>query len=84
MSVEPNWAPRFAVYGDLGLENAQSMPRLLDDVSKGMYDAVLHVGDMCYDMYENQSYKGDAFMNMIEPIAAQLPYMVCVGNHEEA
>lgn len=25
---------------------------------------------------------GDDFMNLIEPIAANLPYMTCVGNHE--
>jgi len=27
---------------------------------------------------------GDAFMNQIQPIATYLPYMTCVGNHEQA
>lgn len=27
---------------------------------------------------------GDAFMNQIQPIAGYLPYMTCVGNHEQA
>lgn len=27
---------------------------------------------------------GDAFMNQIQTIAAYVPYMTCVGNHEAA
>lgn len=45
-----NWSPSFAVYGDLGNENAQSLPRLQEETQKGMYDAILHVGDFAYDM----------------------------------
>ena len=39
-----NWSPSIALFGDLGFENPQSVPRLLDDTKKGMYDAILHVG----------------------------------------
>jgi len=39
-----DWSPRFAVYGDLGNINAQSIPRLQTDVERGLYDAILHVG----------------------------------------
>lgn len=45
-----NWSPRFCVYGDLGLQNAQSLPRIQNDVDNGMYDVILHVGDFAYDM----------------------------------
>ena len=45
-----NWSPRLAVFGDLGLINAQSIPQLTKDVKQGMYDAILHVGDFAYDM----------------------------------
>ena len=34
----------------MGNVNAQSISRLQDDTMKGMYDAVLHVGDFAYDM----------------------------------
>ena len=27
---------------------------------------------------------GDAFMRQVESIAAYIPYMTCVGNHESA
>jgi len=45
-----DWSPRFAIYGDLGNENAQSLTRLQEEVQLGMYDAVIHVGDFAYDM----------------------------------
>ncbi|XP_019627335.1 PREDICTED: acid phosphatase type 7-like [Branchiostoma belcheri] len=81
---DTNWSPRFAVYGDLGYENAQSVARLTKEVQRGMYDAILHVGDFAYDMNDKDGEVGDAFMSLIQPIAAYLPYMTCVGNHETA
>lgn len=45
-----NWSPRLAVFGDLGNVNAQSLPRLQEEVQRGVYDAILHVGDFAYDM----------------------------------
>jgi len=50
MPLGNNWSPRFAVFGDMGNTNAQSISRLQDDTMKGMYDAILHVGDFAYDM----------------------------------
>ena len=41
---------RLAVYGDFGNTNAQSLPRLQQEVQRGKIDAILHVGDMAYDM----------------------------------
>ncbi len=60
------------------------MPRLQEETILGLYDAVLHVGDFGYDMVDDQGKVGDAFMNQIQDIAAYLPYMTCVGNHENA
>lgn len=52
-----NWSPRFAIFGDLGNENAQSLPRLQDETMFGFYDAILHVGDFAYDMATVKSLK---------------------------
>lgn len=79
-----DWSPRLVVYGDLGNYNAQSLPRLQEEVQKGMYDAVLHVGDMAYNLDSENAAIGDEFMRQIETIAAYVPYQVCVGNHENA
>lgn len=39
-----DWSPRLAIFGDMGNENAQSLPRLQMDAAHDMYDAILHVG----------------------------------------
>ena len=38
------------MYGDFGNDNAQSLPRLQQEIQRGKIDAVLHVGDMAYDL----------------------------------
>uniref|UniRef100_A0A6M2DZ18 Purple acid phosphatase n=1 Tax=Xenopsylla cheopis TaxID=163159 RepID=A0A6M2DZ18_XENCH len=80
---DPDWRPRLAIFGDMGNENAQSLSRLQEETQKGMYDAILHVGDFAYDMNSEEGVVGDEFMRQIESVAAYVPYMVCAGNHEE-
>jgi len=79
-----DWSPRFAVYGDMGNKNARSMGNLQQETQRGHFDAILHVGDLAYDMDTANARYGDQFMRQIEPIAAYVPYMVAVGNHENA
>ncbi|KDR23015.1 acid phosphatase type 7-like [Zootermopsis nevadensis] len=81
---ESTWSPQLAIFGDLGNENAKSLPHLQEEVQRGMYDAILHVGDFAYDMDSESGRVGDEFMKQIQPIAAYVPYMTCPGNHEEA
>ncbi|KAL7632302.1 UNVERIFIED_CONTAM: hypothetical protein RMT77_017407 [Armadillidium vulgare] len=78
-----DWPLSLAVFGDLGLENPQSLSRLQTETESGMYDGIIHVGDFAYNMDDENAKVGDAFMNNIQPIAAYLPYMVCPGNHEQ-
>ncbi|XP_042902962.1 acid phosphatase type 7 [Parasteatoda tepidariorum] len=79
-----DWSPTLVVYGDLGSKNARSLPQVQEEVQRGLYDAVLHVGDIAYNLDSNNARVGDEFMRQIEPIAARIPYQVCVGNHEKA
>ncbi|CAB3360188.1 Hypothetical predicted protein [Cloeon dipterum] len=79
-----DWSPRFAIYGDMGNVNAQSLPRIQEETQKGHFDAILHVGDFAYDMHSHNAKVGDEFMRQIQSIAAYVPYMTCPGNHEEA
>ncbi|KAG2457817.1 ACP7 phosphatase, partial [Polypterus senegalus] len=74
-----NWSPRFALFGDLGNENPQSLARLQKDAQIGMYDFILHIGKM-----SDNARIGDEFMRQIQSIAAYVPYMTCPGNHEQA
>lgn len=38
----------FAMYGDLGVVNGQSVARLQRESQENMYDVVLHIGDFAY------------------------------------
>ena len=44
------YSPTFLVYGDFGYENAQSMSRIAEEVDGGTIDAILHIGDLAYDL----------------------------------
>lgn len=77
-----DWSARFATYGDFGYYNAQSLPRLIKESQDGHFDAILHIGDLGYDLIDNNSTRGDEYMRLIEPMAAIVPYMTCPGNHE--
>ena len=51
--LSEDWAPTFAVYGDLGTVDGEgvvspSLRRLVDEVATGSIDGVLHVGDFAY------------------------------------
>ena len=67
-----------------GNVNGHSIPFLQDEAQKGTIDAILHVGDLAYDMNSDNARVGDEFMRQIEPIAAYLPNQTCPGNHENA
>ena len=38
------------VVGDLGFYNSQTVPDLVQEVHGGQYDALLHIGDLAYDL----------------------------------
>jgi len=82
MKAGDDWSPSLVIYGDMGNTNAVSLERLQMEADKGMYDAIIHVGDFAYNMWEMDGQVGDEFMRMIQPLAANLPYMTCPGNHE--
>ena len=77
-----NISPKLLVYGDLGTVNGVSVPNLIGEIENQNADAVFHVGDMAYDMPDDEGRNGDKFMRMIEPIAANVAYQVLPGNHE--
>ncbi len=55
---------------------------MVPDAAKGLIDSFLHIGDFAYNLGEDNGRVGDQFMDMIEPLAARLPYMVSPGDHE--
>ena len=75
---------RLLVYGDLGIGDQieATVSRLKLETDSYKYDAVIHNGDIAYDLNTNMGEYGDIFLRSLEPIASQLPYMVSQGNHE--
>ena len=47
----PDYSPTFLVYGDFGYSNAQSISLIKEHVEGGSIDAILHVGDLAYDLF---------------------------------
>ncbi len=74
-----SWTPTIAIFGDMGIStNAKStMPLLLADAAGGRLDAVVHIGDAAYDLQSNDGQVGDAFMEQIQPLGANVPYHIC-------
>lgn len=63
---DPNYSPTFLVYGDLGYNNGQSIPRIKEQViNGGNIDAILHVGDIAYDLYSVGSFASVCKINNI-------------------
>lgn len=41
---------RYAVFGDMGNINARSLGSIQRETQNGDFDAILHVGDMAYNL----------------------------------
>lgn len=46
LSDDPEWKPKLAIFGDMGYQNAASLPYLEADVAAGRIDAIFHIGDI--------------------------------------
>ena len=75
---------RMIVYGDLsaGIENVATVARLKQEIETHEYDAIIHNGDIAYNLDDNSGRVGDEFFRNIEPLSSRLPYLVTQGNHE--
>ncbi|CAF3702659.1 unnamed protein product [Rotaria sp. Silwood1] len=72
-------------YGDMGLApyapgSKSTMDRVTPRILLTNITCLLHIGDISYARGFGAQW--DAFMTQIEPIAARVPYMVGIGNHE--
>ncbi|OWF35193.1 acid phosphatase type 7-like [Mizuhopecten yessoensis] len=74
---------KFIVYGDMGYKYGQKTIEVLKtEVTSEHYDAIWHVGDISYNLESDGGAVGDTFMELIQPLAAHIPYMTSPGNHE--
>ncbi|GMH49195.1 hypothetical protein TL16_g00458 [Triparma laevis f. inornata] len=83
-TLSSSYPLKFGIWGDMGFANSQILKAVTDEVENKNFDMILHVGDFAYDFNSNNGHNGDDFMNAIQPLAAHVPYMVDMGNHEQA
>jgi len=72
------------VVADLGVD-AFAQPTihsLREAVHTGLFDAILHLGDIAYDLDSTQPGVSRAYFIEMERAISKLPYMVLPGNHE--
>jgi hypothetical protein len=78
----------FAVMGDMGTTIPMGWAvtnQMVTDNEKYHFGAILHVGDVAYagtgSTYELEEV-WDMWCTQVQPLAANVPYMFAVGNHE--
>ncbi|KAI8645371.1 Metallo-dependent phosphatase-like protein [Parasitella parasitica] len=88
-SYEFHTAPKrndfsFIATGDVGACNAVAVSHMMDLAKTHKYDFVTVAGDQAYNLDDFNGTKGDEYMNFMQDLFAQVPYLGAVGNHESA
>ena len=75
---------KMVVVGDwgTGILGSYTKELLEKEIKLHKFDGIIHVGDIAYDLDAKEGAIGDAWLNLVQPIAAVLPYMTLPGNHE--
>ncbi len=55
---------------------------MIADTSNRRHEAIIHYGDIAYNLDDQCGAVGDLFMNAISPFSSQIPVVFGVGNHE--
>ena len=69
----------FGVIGDIG-QTIHSISTVTHLINERNISMILHAGDLSYADCDQTLW--DSYGEMIEPLAAYTPWMVCPGNHE--
>ena len=74
----------FLVVGDLGVGQSGEATRksLFRFRDTGLWDALIHLGDIAYNLESPQPYLDRVYFEELEPLTSTFPYMVLPGNHE--
>ena len=73
----------YALVADMGVANDQAASQIAYEAANDEWDCIIYGGDLAYDLKDRNGLNGDDFMNIMQPAAAEKPWMSIVGNHEE-
>ncbi|KAG1467160.1 hypothetical protein G6F56_004568 [Rhizopus delemar] len=74
----------FIATGDVGACNSVAAFHMMEYGKTHKYDFVTIAGDQAYDMSDFDGAKGDEYLNFMQELFANVPYLGSVGNHESA
>eukprot|EP00756_Hemistasia_phaeocysticola_P036841 Hpha_TRINITY_DN16663_c1_g2::TRINITY_DN16663_c1_g2_i1::g.181626::m.181626 len=75
---------RIASYGDMGHSWHNNMGNMKADCEAGRIDAIVHMGDHAYNIGMTDDRRGDAYMNVFQPVLQSCPWLPIIGNHEKS
>jgi len=75
---------RIASYGDMGHSWHNNMANMKADCEAGRIDAIMHMGDHAYNIGMTDDKRGDAYMNVFQPVLQSCPWFPIIGNHESS
>lgn len=72
-------------FGDWGVSDfgTHTLDFIQDYAKSVPMQAMLHLGDIAYDLHDSDGQNGDDFLEQIQPVTSRFPYMVIPGNHED-
>lgn len=76
---------KVVIFGDLGIgTGSQSCVKGMGEYLDENEDiiALMHLGDIAYDIFTDEGKRGDDYGEMIEYLASEYAYMTVPGNHE--
>lgn len=76
-----DWPTKMIIFGDLG-KDSPATPWLIKEANTGNWQAFFHNGDIAYNLESEGGKTGDVFLQQIQPISSQYPYLVSAGNHD--
>lgn len=82
--LDKNKSTKLAIVGDMDLTNeALVTVSALGKLNTDDYDMFMHLGDMAYDIHDDNGTKGDQFFEeMSKQLTTRIPYIITGGNHE--
>lgn len=79
---DPDWKPRIVFFADMS-PSSPTIATVASRVEMGFYDAVFHLGDLAYNLEDDDGNRGDEFMKQMQPVASRVPFLTIPGNHEK-
>uniref|UniRef100_A0A915ELW7 Purple acid phosphatase n=1 Tax=Ditylenchus dipsaci TaxID=166011 RepID=A0A915ELW7_9BILA len=72
---------KVCIFGDLAAgKRGIITPFLIQAARTRQFDLIIHAGDIAYNFYSGKT--GNFFLNDLQEVFAQIPYIIAIGNHE--